>query len=67
MITKETGICTLTKNHCIGYIYAYNTMTTVLHLILTTNDYFKGFLFVLAYVRSATYNSDGFKVLYWIV
>ena len=66
-ITKETGICQLTPDNCIGYEEAYNTMATALHLKLTTNNYFNNFQIAQTYINAAANNSDGFKLLYRIV
>ena len=42
-------------------------MATALHMKLTTNDYFKSFPAAQTYVRAASNNSDGFKLLYRIL
>ena len=66
-ITKETGICQLTPDNCIGYEEAYNTMSTALHIKLTTNNYFDKFQIAQTYINAAANNNDGFKLLYRIV
>ena len=66
-ITKETGLCQITDDNCIGYKNAYDTMATALHMKLSTEDYFREFPAATTYVNAATNNSDGFKLLYRIV
>ena len=66
-ITKDTGIFQITAENCINYKEAYDTMATALHMKLTSNDYFKGFLSALTYVQAASNTSNGFKLLYRIL
>ena len=66
-ITKETGICQITKENSIGYDAAQETMATALHMKLTTNNYFKEFPAAQTYVRAASNDSDTFKLMYRIL
>ena len=50
-----------------GYQHAYDAISTVLRIRLTTNDYFTGFPQALTYIKAANNNSDGFKLMYRIV
>ena len=66
-ITKSTGVCQLTPTNCIGYENARETMSTALHIKLTTGVFFTGFSQAESYVNAASNNSDGFRLLYRIV
>ena len=66
-ITKETGVCQLTADNCVGYQQAHDIMSTALHLKLTGNDYFKSFHKAQTYIQAAANNSNGFQLLYRIL
>ena len=66
-ITKETGLCQITEDNCIGYKNAYDTMATALHMKLSTENYFSNFPAAITYVNAASNDSNGFKLLYRIV
>lgn len=66
-ITKETGVCLLTAENCVGYEQVRDIMSTAFHLKVTSNDYFVKSDKAQTYINASTNNSDIFKLLYGIL
>ena len=54
-------------NNCVGYEQEKDIISTIVHLKLTGNNYFKNFPKAQTYIQPAANSSGGFKLLYRIM